>query len=123
VTIVLAATGTNYANVNIANGTTITLTAPTTGPTAGIAFFGDPVVSANNNGTETFTGGATLNITGAIYFPQQTVDFSGGVNNPSGCTQLIAGTIVFEGGANFSNNCAGKGTSAIGGGGATTLVE
>ena len=120
----LAATGSSYSNVSIANGGAVTLTAPTTGPTAGIAFFGDPVVSGNNQGTETFTGGAVINITGAIYFPQQTVDFSGGVSNPSGCTQLIAGTINFQGGANFSNNCASAGTSPIGsGGGATALVE
>jgi hypothetical protein len=124
VTIVLAATGSSYSNVSIANGGAVTLTAPTTGPTAGIAFFGDPVVSGNNQGTETFTGGAVINITGAIYFPQQTVDFSGGVSDPSGCTQLIAGTINFQGGAKFSNNCASAGTSPIGGGGgATALVE
>ena len=123
VTIVLAATGNNYATVYIANGGAVTLTAPTTGTTAGIAFFGDPVVAASNNGTETFTGGAVINVTGALYFPQQTVVFAGGVNNPSGCTQLIAGIINFSGGANFSNNCAGAGTSPIGGGGATMFTE
>ena len=50
------------------------------------------------------------------------MNFNNGISNPSGCTQLIAGTINFQGGAQFSNNCAGTGTSAIGGG-ATLLVE
>ena len=33
-----------------------------------------------------------MNITGAIYFPTQLVQFNNGIANPSGCTQLIAGT-------------------------------
>jgi hypothetical protein len=36
---------------------------------------------------------------------------------------IVAGTINFQGGAEFSNNCAGTGTSPIGSGGATALVE
>jgi hypothetical protein len=63
-----------------------------------------------------------MNITGALYFPTETVQFQNGISNPTGCTQLIAGIIRFSGGAQFSNNCAGTGTGSIGGG-ATTLVE
>ena len=62
-----------------------------------------------------------MNITGAIYLPTQLVQFNNGIANPSGCTQLLAGQIQFTGGANFSNNCAGMGTS--GSGGATALLE
>jgi hypothetical protein len=57
-----------------------------------------------------------MDITGAIYMPTQLVQFSNGASNPSGCTQLVAGQIQFTGGANFSNNCAGLGTSGSGGG-------
>ncbi len=64
-----------------------------------------------------------MTITGAIYFPRTQVNFQNGITNPSGCTQLLAGTINFQGGAQFSNNCAGMGTSPIGSGGATALVE
>jgi len=109
-----------YANVSIGNGATVALAAPTTGTTQGIAFFGDP--NAPVSTTSNFGGGAQMNITGAIYFPSDTVQFNNGISNPSGCTQLIAGNIQFSGGAQFSNNCAGTGTSAIGGG-PTTLVE
>jgi Flp pilus assembly protein TadG len=110
-----------YANVTIGNGATVTLSAPTTGATAGILLFGDRNAPAAN--TSNFGGGATMNLTGAIYFPSQTVVFDNGISNPSGCTQLIAGTIQFQGGAQFSNNCAGTGTSPIGGSGATRLIE
>jgi Flp pilus assembly protein TadG len=115
VTIVLtSSTGTNYATVNIANGVNVTLSAPTSGATSGIVFFGDRNAPLTN--TSTFAGGATMNITGAIYMPTQLVQFSNGASNPSGCTQLVAGQIQFTGGANFSNNCAGLGTSGSGGG-------
>jgi hypothetical protein len=121
VTIVLTGSGSNYANVSIGNGATVTLSAPTSGATAGVAFYGD-----RNAPTTTipsiFGGGANMNITGALYFPTETVQFQNGISNPTGCTQLIAGIIQFSGGAQFSNNCAGTGTGSIGGG-ATTLVE
>jgi hypothetical protein len=125
VTIVLTGSGSNYATVTIGNGAHVTLAAPTTGPTQGLAFFGDKndPWSSDSSQQQNFGGGTMLNITGAIYFPSTQVNFNNGVSNPSGCTQLIAGTINFQGGADFSNNCAGKGTSPIGGGGVTTLVE
>jgi Flp pilus assembly protein TadG len=119
------------ANVDIGNGANVTLSAPqptSSLATQGIVFFGDrsaPASTTSNctgNGASTcFEGGASMNITGAIYFPTQTVQFNNGISNPSGCTQLIAGIIQFNGGANFSNNCAGTGTS--GSGGVPTLVE
>ncbi len=114
----------NYATVTISNGARVTLSAPTSGATAGIAFFGDRNApwSSQTNKQQNFGGGASINITGAVYFPGTQVNFNNGISNPSGCTQLIAGTINFQGGAQFSNNCAGTGTSAIGGG-ATLLVE
>ena len=120
VTIIFTGSGSNYAYATIGNGATVTLAAPTTGTTQGIAFFGDPNAPAST--TSSFGGGASMNITGAIYFPSNTVQFQNGITNPSGCTQLIAGIIQFQGGAQFSNNCAGTGTSAIGGG-PTSLVE
>jgi hypothetical protein len=54
-----------------------------------------------------------MNITGAIYFPTETVSFTNGISNPSGCTQLIAGLIAFNGGANFNSNCSAVGTRGI----------
>jgi hypothetical protein len=112
VTIVLTSnTGSGYAIANIANGTNVTLSAPTTGATAGIVFFGDRSAPATN--VDVFGGGATMNINGALYFPTQEASFANGVGNSSACTQLIAGTIVFTGGSNFQDNCP-AGVATIG---------
>ena len=108
-----------YANATIGNGAQVNLAAPTTGPTSGIVFFGDRSAPASN--TSNFGGGASMDIQGAIYLPTQLAQFSNGIANPSGCTQLIAGVIQFTGAANFSNNCSGMGTS--GSGGVTALLE
>ncbi len=126
VTIVLTGSSGNYATVTIGNGATVNINAMTTGTTAGIAFFGDKNApwSSQSNKQQAFGGGASMNINGAIYFPSTQVNFNNGITNPSGCTQLIAGTINFQGGAYFKNNCPGNGTSPIGGSsGATKLVE
>ncbi len=124
VTFVLtSSTGSNYPTFTIGNGASLNITAPTTGATAGMAFFQDP--KAPNSGTNSFGGGSTQIITGAIYFPSQIVAFSNGTSNTSTCTQLIAFRIQYTGGAKFGNNCSGTGVLGIGAAPATTtaLVE
>jgi hypothetical protein len=114
VTIVLTGSGTNftYTTVSIGNGANVTLSAPTTGPTAGLVFFQDP--NAPSSGTNNFQGGASLKLTGALYFPSQTVIYANGTTSSSSCTQLIAASIQFQGGATFNSNCANTGVQAIG---------
>ena len=116
VTIVLtSSTGSSYATANISGGSNVNITAPTSGQTAGLALFQDR--NAPSSGTDSFSGGATQNITGAIYFPHQAVNYSGGTaTGGSDCTQLIAYTMTFTGGSTFNNSCAGVGTAPIGGG-------
>jgi Flp pilus assembly protein TadG len=118
VTFVLTGTSGNYAGMSIANGATLAINAPSSGPTAGIAFYGDP----NNTSAVNLAGGANITANGAYYFPGSTVDFSNGVTNSASCTQLIANNIVFTGGTNFSLNCSGYGTKQIGGTTTTTTV-
>jgi hypothetical protein len=113
VTIVLtSSTGSNYANAEIDNGTTVTLTAPTAGATAGMVFFGDRRASASTV-SSTFAGGTTLDLTGAIYLPTETLNWNNGASNTaSPCTELIAGAIVLSG-ANLQISCP-TGVAAIG---------
>ena len=119
VTIVFSNTGGSSPGVaNIGGGATVNLTAPTTGATAGIALFqsrtGCTGNGNNNNGCTTqLQGGGTQNITGAIYFPNNAVQYAGGSSTGSQCTQLIADTISFTGGATFNSNCTGTGTQTI----------
>ena len=125
VTIVLTGSGANFANVNVGGGGTLNLTAPTSGTTSGIAFLGDPNAPLSN--ANTFQGGSQNNVTGAEYFPSQTVVFNNGTTtNSSGCTQIVGGALQFQGGMTFKGDCAGTGTSNLGGGGsggANALVE
>jgi hypothetical protein len=118
VTIVLTGTSATTGTVTVQNGSVLNITAPTTGPTSGLAFMQNS--NASNTSTSNFMGGSVMNITGAIDFPNSIVDFSNGTSNNASCTQLIAYQIVFQGGATFGNNCTGTGTSGIGAPSSTT---
>ena len=98
------------ATTKIDGGAVVTLQAPTSGALSGIALYQDRRCS-DHSLSNSLTGGGTQNIVGAIYFPQQIVDYSGG--SPTGgaqCTQLIAWKINFSGSSTFQNNCTGTGT-------------
>ncbi len=112
VTLVMTGSGTNYTYFTIDNASSITLSAPTSGSTSGLVMFQDP--NAPNSGSDTFTSGAVISLTGAIYFPNQEVFFANGANTASSCTQLVAWRINFSGGASFNNTCSGTGVTAIG---------
>jgi hypothetical protein len=112
VTIVLTGSGSNYATANINNGATVNLSAPSTGATAGLVFFADP--NSPSTPGSTFGGGSQMTLTGALYFPSQTVNYQNGTNTTATCTQLIAWLIVFQGGASFNSNCANTGVGTIG---------
>ncbi|MBT2189086.1 pilus assembly protein TadG-related protein [Sphingobium nicotianae] len=100
-----SSTGSNYAKANIGNGAKITLSAPTSGATAGLLFFGDRRAPASN--MNMFVGGAAVNVTGALYFPSSGLTFENGAGNASTCTQLVAGTIRLSGGSKLRSNCPG----------------
>ncbi len=114
VTIVLtSSTGSSYATMNISGGSTLTLVAPTAGATAGLAIYQDR--NAPTTGSDSISGGSAQNITGAIYFPSQTVTYSGGGSaGGASCTQIVAYKITFSGNSNFNSNCNGVGVATIG---------
>jgi Flp pilus assembly protein TadG len=104
--------GKNYSTATINGGATVNLTAPTSGPTAGIVIFADrnmPVGTAFK-----FNGGATQVLSGAVYVPKGAVTYAGGAGTTNGCSQLIGDTVTFTGNSNFAINCSGKGTKPIG---------
>jgi Flp pilus assembly protein TadG len=115
-----SSTGLNYPTATINGGATVNLSAPTSGPTAGIAIFGDRNMPVGTSFK--FNGGSSQVISGAIYVPKGAVNFAGGANSANGCTQLIADTVTFSGNSNFAINCSGYGTKSLGVS-ATTLVE
>jgi Flp pilus assembly protein TadG len=93
---------------SIAGGASFTLSAPTTGPTAGIALWADARLP---NKEDKFAGGSAGNTVGAIYLPSHNVKWAGNTDTTSKCMQLIAYNVVFTGSSKFNHNCDGLGTS------------
>jgi hypothetical protein len=96
-----AAAGYNGANsaygpINFSSGATATLSAPTSGPLEGILFFQDRSVPSSAPAS-TFSGGANLALTGALYFSTTALDYSNGSN--AAYTIIVADTLNFTGGA------------------------
>jgi Flp pilus assembly protein TadG len=111
----------NYA-MSLGNNVTINIAAPTTGATAGLAIAS--IRTATSSVTQRFSNNAILNLTGAIYFPNQIVLFDNNSTiNTSVCGQVIARIVQLQNNANLKNNCPGTGVIPIAGGSATQLVE
>lgn len=103
--------GGNYGSATINGGASVNLTAPTTGPYAGIVMFGDRSMPTGTGFT--FNGGSTQVFKGALYLPKANAKFAGGDNTGNGCTQLVADTVTFTGNSDFAINCAGTGTRPL----------
>jgi Flp pilus assembly protein TadG len=105
--------GNNYATATINGGATVNLTAPTTGPMAGIVLFGDR--SAPLGTTYKLNGGSAQVFNGAVYLPEGATEYTGGTNTSGpACTQLVSDTITFTGNSNFAIDCGSRGTKPIG---------
>jgi hypothetical protein len=110
----------NYA-IDFANNVRVNITAPSTGPYAGLAFFGPR--NGTTGVTQTFSNNTILNIKGVIYFPSQTVEIdNNGSTTSGGCTQVVAQLIRVQNNVQLDNNCVGTGVLPIGSGSAY-LVE
>jgi len=88
-------------------GGTVTLTAPNSGPYAGILFYRDYRAAAGNCNSPpvSLTGNNTMTLTGAMYFPSSCVKYAG--TGQTSCAVLVAGVVDFSGNTNFSTaGCA-----------------
>jgi Flp pilus assembly protein TadG len=113
VTIVFtSSTGNNWATASISSNAIINLTAPTTGPTAGIVIFGDRNMPVGT--VFKMTGGDTQSFGGAIYLPKAALIYAGGSSASNGCTQIVADTLNWWGNSKLSLNCSGYATKPIG---------
>lgn len=111
----------NYA-MNVGNNLTMNITAPTSGPTAGIAIAS--IRTATASVTQAFANNAILNLTGALYFPNQILLFDNNstINTPT-CGQLVARMISIQNNANLKTTCDGTGVTPVVAGGPSQLVE
>jgi Flp pilus assembly protein TadG len=121
VTFVLTGKGNNVASVNINGGATADLHAPTSGTSYdGILFYqaaetSNGQKSGSINGTgNVINGGASLNLSGALYFPESTLQLSGGTGSSIACLQAIAQTVEIGGNTQISGTCkSSDGTEKI----------
>jgi hypothetical protein len=88
----------------------VNLSAPTSGPLAGILFFEDRTASASS---DTINGNNNYTLNGTLYFLKDTVNFTGD-SSPSSTTNtvLIADMVSFGGNANSYFQTA-SGSNAI----------
>jgi hypothetical protein len=98
VTFYVVSDGSNSQKSTINATTTVNISAPASGPYAGIAlwFAGSSPV--------TYDGANTSSFTGAIYAPTATVDYGGNATSASTCTRLVAAAIGLHGTSNTSFN-------------------
>jgi hypothetical protein len=111
VTFYLTGTNANFGGVQIGNGITTTLTAPTSGTYQGILFDQDRTITSSVQ--ESIEGGATMQLGGTLYFPTTTVNYANGTNTTNYYTALVAKDIVFAGGAYIKYDSTGQTTGML----------
>lgn len=119
--VTLVFTGSGNDGIMSSGTTTISLNAPKTGTTAGIALWFDKAVpqSVNSSGT------LNLNINGAFYAPGSRVTLSG-IASSNECMQLIVSSLILSGSGNLNfghKNCSSYGVKDVSGSSGYKLVE
>jgi hypothetical protein len=109
--VITSRTGSHYGAIDIRTGSTVEITAPALGASAGIPGIAIWVDGEQPAARDTFDGGNTQNINGAIYLPGRHVKYFGGSPSATRCSQLIARTVTFTGSSYFRHDCRGTGLS------------
>jgi hypothetical protein len=98
------------SHVSINGNATVQLSAPTTGTYAGILMMGD---RNGVGGKNIVNGTAASQLTGAIYFAKDEVDYLGNFSGTNGCTQVVADTVQWSGSTQIAADCTGLGLRTI----------
>ncbi len=97
-------------NISIAGGASVDLTAPLSGPYAGILFYQEATTQPGM--THSLTGGSDQILDGALYFPGQELKFSGGSLTENSPTMIIADTLDFTGSSHLGDLSASSAGSS-----------
>jgi Flp pilus assembly protein TadG len=112
--VLTSSTHSSYGNMAINGTPTLDLTAPSSGPMAGMVFFQDR--NAPSGGSNVFNGTSDSVIGGVLYFPQQQVTLNGNPTAGDACMQLVARTVTFNGHPSLDDSgCSALGAKSIGG--------
>jgi Flp pilus assembly protein TadG len=76
--------------------------APTSGPYQGLLFYQD---RRSDYSDVKITGNATLNLSGALYFPKSDISVAGNSSAAFTCLQMIGMKLKFTGGSASDNSC------------------
>ena len=99
-----SSSGNNWASVTINGNANVNLTPMTYGPTRGMVVFADRNTPAGTSFK--FNGGSNQYFAGALYVPTGAVQFAGGANATTTCTQVIGDTVTFTGNSNLAIDCS-----------------
>jgi Flp pilus assembly protein TadG len=106
----------------VGNGTTMNISAPTSGSYAGIAIW-DGNNSASTPDTFTFGGGASSSFTGAIYAPNTNLMLGNGSGTSTLSSNIIGNTITVVGGSTITNNYSPSSSGSSSGSSGVTLAQ
>ena len=93
----------------------LNLTAPTDGTYKGIAIYQDRRATDGPSKTNKINGNSDSVITGALYFPNQELDYNGTGNTSATCTMFVSRRIKFSGNSATSNKFKSRAECAIAG--------
>lgn len=101
----------NYA-IDINNNAYLNVSAPTSGDYAGLVFFG--LRDSTPSVLQKFSNNTILNIQGAVYFPNQILEFdNNGATTAQGCTHVIGRMVRIMNNAELKNDCSGTGAKPL----------
>jgi hypothetical protein len=99
----------NVAQVSINGGAELDLGAPTSGTYSGISVYRDSRVTSNSQFN--INGNSNSTLSGAWYFPKDTLNFNGTAGMQVTCFQMVAHNLSFSGDASMTNSCTPPGGS------------
>ena len=91
-----------YGPIILGGSNTTNLSAPTSGPYAGILFFQDRSIPIGSSGSK-ITGAAGSTFDGTIYFSTTSIEY-GGNSTSGGYTIIVADTVKIDGGSTVNDN-------------------
>ncbi len=90
-----------YAPISLTGNLPINLSATTSGSLAGMLFFQDRNAPS---GTQSITGNANENLTGALYFPRSQLNYTGNSSAAIQNIAIVADTVSLTGNASLQSN-------------------
>ena len=97
--------GYSYKPVTLSGGTSVTLTAPSSGTYQGILFFQDRTISSSAQNT--ISGGSTDDLSGSIYMPTGQLVFSGGSTSGPLTLAIVVRDFTVSGSAYLKQDATG----------------